>query len=97
MPFMTRMPFPAVSTLIVLVATMADVTACAKVTKPSSTTPLTPIDFVQALQYAQRSALVYESHAAIRQKMPAGTTVSIIPETAAGVKSYVEIDDAKKV
>ncbi len=97
MPFMTRIPFPAVSTLILLVATAAGVTACAKVTKPSPTTPPTPIDFAQALQYAQRAALVYETDAAIREKAPASTTVSIMPETATGVKAYVETDDAKKL
>jgi triacylglycerol lipase len=82
---------------ILLIGLLAGFTACAKVAKPVPTIPPTPIDFAQALQYAQRSALVYESDATIRQKAPAGTTVSIMPETATGVKAYVEIDDAKKL
>jgi hypothetical protein len=65
--------------------------------KPVATVPPTPIDFSQVLEYAQRSALVYEADSVIRQKSPAGTTVSIMPETAAGVKAYVEIDEPKKV
>src|SRR5574341_809672 len=97
MLFTTRIRFRAISTCILLVGMLAGFTACAKVAKPVPATPPTPIDFAQALQYAQRSALVYESDAAIRQKAPASTTVSIMPETATGVKAYVEIDDAKKI
>ncbi len=96
MPFRTRMSVRAWSTSILLVGMLAGLTACTKVVKPVPTTPPAPIDFSQALQYAQRSALVYEADSVIRQKSPAGTTVSIMPETAAGVKAYVEIDDAKK-
>jgi hypothetical protein len=84
--------------LILLVVVMAGFTACSKkFTKPAQTTPPSPVDFAQALQYAQKSALVYQSDATIRQSIPAGTTVTIMPETAAGVKAYVETDDAKKI
>jgi triacylglycerol lipase len=93
----TRTRFVTLSTCILFIGLLASFTACAKVAKPVPTIPPTPIDFDQALQYAQRSALVYESDATIRQKAPAGTTVSIMPETATGVKAYVEIDDAKKL
>ncbi len=97
MPCTKAFPFRAVSTFILLAGLMVGFTACSKkITKPVPTTPPSPIDFAQALQYAQRSALAYESDAAIRQKSPPGTTVAIMPETAAGVKVYVEIDDAKK-
>ena len=97
MLFTTRIRFRAVSTCILLIGMLAGFTACTKVVKPVPSTPPTPIDFAQALQYAQRSALVYESDTTIRQKAPPGTTVSIMPETATGVKAYVEIDDAKKI
>lgn len=97
MSFTTRMSLRAFSTFILVVGILASVTACGKVTKPIPTTPPTPIDFAQALQYAQRSALVYESDPVIRQKAPAGATVSIMPETGTGVKAYVEIDDVKKI
>lgn len=97
MPFTTHIPFRAISTFLLLMATAASFTACAKGAKPVPTMPPSPIDFAQALQYAQRSALVYETDAVIRQKAQAGTTVSIMSETATGMKAYVEIDDAKKI
>jgi hypothetical protein len=97
MPFRTPPPIRTLSTFMLFVGIMVAFTACAKLPKPAPITPTTPIDFVQALQYAQRAALVYETDAAIRQKAPAGTTISIMPETATGVKAYVEIDDVKKV
>jgi hypothetical protein len=97
MPLKTPIPFRTLSTFMLFVGIMVAFAACAKLPKPAPTTPPTPIDFAQALQYAQRAALVYETDAAIRQKAPAGTTISIMPETATGVKAYVEIDDAKKV
>jgi hypothetical protein len=96
MPSTTRMRLRAFSTFFFLVGMLAGVTACPKFPDLRPTTPPSPIDFVHALQYAQRSALVYETDAAIRQKAPAGTTVSIMPETATGVKAYVETDDSKK-
>ena len=96
MPFTTYITFRTVSASILLMATLASFTACAKVAKPVPTMPPSPIDFAQALQYAQRSAVVYETDAVIRQKAPAGTAVSIMPETTTGIKAYVEIDDAKK-
>ena len=97
MPYTKATSFRAASAFIALVGIMVGITACSKkIAKPVPATPPSPIDFVQALQYAQRSALVYESDAVIRQKAPAGTTVTIMPQTATGVKAYVEIDDAKK-
>lgn len=71
--------------------------ACSKqMTRPTPTTPPTPIDFAAALDYAQRSSLVYGTDTQIRQAAPPGTTMTIMAETANGVKAYVEIDDAKK-
>ena len=97
MPVTTRRPFRTFATLIVLLGTLAAFTACAKAAKPVPTQPPTLIDFAQALTYAQRSSLVYETDAEIRQKAPAGATVTILPETVTGVKAYVETDDAKKI
>lgn len=78
---------------------LMSVTGCSKsvLPKQTPTQPRVPIDFALALQYAQRAALVYESDAVIKQKSPAGTTVSFMVETTKGVKAYVETDDAKKV
>jgi triacylglycerol lipase len=97
MPFKTALPFRMLSTFMLFVGMMVAFTACAKLPKPVPTTPPTPIDFAQALQYAQRAALVYQSDATIRQNAPAGVAVTIMPETATGVKAYVETDDAKKI
>lgn len=94
----TLFPLHTVTTLLLSVGIVAGLTACAKqMTKPTPTTPPAPIDFAQALTYAQRSALVYETDAVIRQNSPAGTTVAILPQTPTGVKAYVEIDDSKKL
>lgn len=93
-----RLPLRTIATFFLLIGIVASLTACKKqLFKPTPTTPPSPIDFSQAVQYAQRSALVYEADTVIRQKAPAGTTVSIMPQTAAGVKAYVETDDAKKL
>ncbi len=97
MPITTRRHFHTMIAFIGLVGTLAALTACTKVTKPIPTTPPTAIDFRQALQYAERSSLVYETDGVIRQKAPAGTTIAILPESATGVKAYVETDDAKKL
>ncbi len=98
MPSASRMPFRTGFAVIVLLAVATGPAGCGKkIAKPTPGTPPAPIDFIQALAYAQRAALVYESDATIRQKAPAGTTVSILPETATGVKAYVETDDAKKL
>lgn len=94
----SRLPLRAAATFVLLLGLVSGLTACKKqIFKPAQTTPPAPIDFALVLQYAQRSALVYESDAVIRQKAPAGTTVTIMAETAAGVKAYVETDDAKKL
>ena len=68
-----------------------------KLMRPDRPSPPPPIDFALAVQYAQRSALVYETDPAIRQKSPAGTSIAIMPPTANGVKAYVETDDAQKL
>jgi triacylglycerol lipase len=97
MSFTTRMSLQVVSTLFLSVEMLAGFTACAKLDTPVRTEPPSPIDFAQALPYVRRSALVYETDAVIRRKTPADPAVSIMPETAAGVKAYVEIDDLKKL
>src|SRR5512134_2203074 len=90
MPSNPRLPLRMIATFILVIGIVASLTACKKqLFKPTATTPPSPIDFAQAVQYAQRSALVYEADAVIRQKAPAGTTVSIMPETATGIKAYV--------
>lgn len=93
----THRRFRAFAAFLALIGTLAAVTACSNVGKRVSAQSPPQIDFAQALQYAQRAALVYEDDAMIRQKTPAGATVSILPETATGVKAYVEIDDTKKI
>jgi hypothetical protein len=64
---------------------------------PIATPPPAPIDFPLALQYANRSALVYEADAIIKQRSPVGVTVAIMAETAKGMKAYVETDDTTKI
>lgn len=84
---------------LLLSGLMLSSASCSKsvLPKPTPTQPPAPIDFALALQYAQRSALVYESDTAIKQKSPAGTMVSFMVETPRGVKAYIETDDAKKI
>lgn len=90
-----RSPFTLSLTALVLTALIFP--ACSKqMTRPTPATPPAPIDFAAAVDYAQRSSLVYGTDAQIRQAVPPGTTVSIMAETPNGVKAYVEIDDAKK-
>lgn len=83
-------------TILLFVATLAALPACATRT-PTPSQPPTPIDFSQALEYARRSALVYETDSTIRLQSPQGATVSIMPQTPAGVKAHLETDDAKRV
>ena len=91
--------FRTLAVILTLTGLTAVSTGCAKsvLSKPTPTQPPAPIDFALAVQYAQRSALVYESDAAIKQKSPAGTAVSFMVETPKGVKAYIETDDAKKI
>ena len=87
-----------IARLLSMIVLLAVLPACGSIGKliPLTGTP-PPIDFALVLQYAQRSALVYEADTAIRQNAPAGTTIAIMPETPAGVKAYVETDDAHKL
>ncbi|NOS78484.1 MAG: lipase family protein [Nitrospira sp.] len=94
-----RMSLRSLTIVLMFSGLIAASTGCAKgvLPKPTPTQPPAPIDFALALQYAQRAALVYETDAAIKQKSPAGTTVSFMVETPKGVKAYIETDDAKKI
>lgn len=80
--------------LAALLVLLLDVTACGIFTSP---TPQPKIDFSQVLQYARRSALVYESDAIIQQTAPPGTRITVSPTSASGEKAYVETDDARKL
>jgi hypothetical protein len=82
-------------TLGFLLLAVVSVSACAK--KPTPSLPPAPLDFTQALQYAQRTALAYESDATIQQQSRAGVRVSISTPLSSGIKAYVEQDDAKRV
>jgi hypothetical protein len=64
---------------------------------PTPSSPPTPLDFTQALQYAQRAALAYEQDATIQQQSGTGVRVSISTPLSSGIKAYVEQDDAKRV
>lgn len=64
---------------------------------PPPSTPPTPLDFAQALQYAQRASLAYEQDAAIQQQSGPGVRVSVSAPLSSGIKAYVELDDAKRV
>lgn len=92
-------PFRTLAVILTLAGLIAASTGCAKgvLPKPTPTQPPAPIDFALAVQYAQRAALVYETDAAIKQKSPAGMTVSFMVESPRGVKAYIETDDAKKI
>ena len=65
--------------------------------KPTPSLPPRPIDFTQALQYAQRAALAYEQDATIQKQTAAGVRISISSPLSSGIKAYVEQDDAKRV
>lgn len=80
-----------------LLAMLTSLTSCALFSRPTPTTPPSPINFAQVLDYAQRSSLVYESNDVIRQKSPPGATVTISSPTPTGVKAYIETDDANRV
>jgi hypothetical protein len=65
--------------------------------QPTPSVPPTPLDFAQALQYAQRAALAYEQDAVIQQQSGTGVRVSISAPLSSGIKAYVEQDNAKRV
>ena len=71
------------------------VSSCGKKRTPS--VPPTPVDFAQALDYAQRTALAYEPDAVIQQRGGAAVRISISTPLSSGIKAYVEQDDAKRV
>jgi triacylglycerol lipase len=82
-------------TLGVLVLALVSLSSCVK--KPIPSLPPTPIDFAQALDYAQRTALAYEPDATIQQRSGGSVRVSISTPLSSGIKAYVEQDDAKRV
>jgi hypothetical protein len=69
--------------------------SCGK--KPTPSVPPTPLDFTQALQYAQRAALAYEQDTTVQQQSGTGVRISISAPLSSGIKAYVEQDDAKRV
>jgi hypothetical protein len=71
--------------------------ASCKTKAPTPSVPPTPLDFAQALQYAQRAALAYEQDATVQQQSGTRVRVSISAPLSSGIKAYVEQDDAKRV
>ena len=63
---------------------------------PTPSLPPTPLDFAQALQYAQRAVLAYEQDATIQQS-GRGVRISISSPLSSGIRAYVEQDDANRV
>jgi hypothetical protein len=66
-------------------------------TTPSASSPPTPLDFAQALEYAQRATLAYEQDATVLQQSGTAVQVGISGPLSSGIKAYVERDDAKRV
>lgn len=60
------------------------------------TEPPTPLNFAEILEFAERSALVYQDDATIRRASPPGSRISISGPMASGLKVYVETDDARR-
>ena len=84
--------------LVALLVVLLDLTACGKFTAPTPQPSAQPkIDFSQVLQYARRSALVYESDAVIQQTAPPGARITVSLTSPSGEKAYVETDDARKL
>ena len=79
----------------VLALIVVSLSSCAK--KPTPSSPPKPIDFNQALQYAQRAALAYEQDATIQKQSGAGVRITISSPLSSGIKAYVELDEAKRV
>jgi hypothetical protein len=65
--------------------------------QPPPSKPPTPLDFAQALQYAQRAALAYEQDATVQQQSGTGARIGISTPLSSGIKAYVEQDNAKRV
>lgn len=65
--------------------------------KPTPSSPPRPIDFNQALQYAQRAALAYEQDGTIQKQSGTAVRINISSPLSSGIKAYVEQDDAKRV
>lgn len=91
-------PLLAIQYALVLgiVALMIALSSCGT-KKPVPSLPPTPVDFAQALQYAQRAALAYESDTIIQQQSGPNVQVNISPPLSSGIKAYVERDDARRV
>jgi hypothetical protein len=75
---------------------MVNLASCGT-TPPPPPTPPAPLDFAQALRYAQRASLAYEQDAAIQQQSGPGVRVSVSAPLSSGIKAYVEQDDAEHV
>jgi triacylglycerol lipase len=70
--------------------------SCGKKT-PTPSLPPTPLDFAQALQYAQRAVLAYEQDATIQQQSGRGVRINISSPLSSGIRAYVEQDDVNRV
>jgi triacylglycerol lipase len=81
--------------LSALVLTGVTVSSCGK--KPVVSLPPTPLNFSLTLQYAQRAALAYELDTTIQKQSGTGVRISISGPLSSGVKTYVELDDAKRL
>ena len=81
--------------LAVLALAAGSLSSCG--TTPTPSVPPTPLDFAQALQYAQQALLAYEQEATIQQRDAAGVRITISPPLSSGIRAYVEQDDAKRV
>jgi hypothetical protein len=87
----TARSFTIRSTLIlgVLALAVLSVSACGG-KKSTPSLPPRPIDFNQALQYAQRAALAYEQDATIQKQSGAAVRITISSLLSSGIKVYVE-------
>ncbi len=82
--------------LVWLVVSLAQTVGCGK-TNVQPSTPPAPIDFAEALQYASRAALVYESDDVIAQRGEPGHRFAISPISPLGAKTFVETDEARRI
>src|SRR5262245_55175191 len=89
--------FAARNILLLGVVALAMVSNSSCGTKAPTALPPTAPNFSEALQYAQRCALVYEQDATIQAQSGAGVRISISSPVSSGMKAYVELDDAKRV
>jgi len=74
---------------------VSSLSSCAK-RVPTLLAP-TPIDFAQALQYAQRAALAYEPDDVIQQQSGQGVRVTVSSPLSSGIRAYVEQDDTRRM